>query len=790
MLRRIGLMVSLILGAASATQAQVAGAVRGTVLLPDGAPAAGAVVTLRGVPAHRTTADSGGSFLLGEVPAGRYVLVGTRDDVNPGTQAITVRDADTLIVTLQLGRAVELSEIAVLGRAPAAIADTVSAVATRTQTPLLETPQTVQTLPQRVIQDQQLATINEASKYLTGVIAATNLTQFTLRGFDVYDDAIMTDGFRGNLFSYHQNASLAAIDRVEVLKGPASVLYSTGSPGGVINFVTKQPQTEPSRSLTLGFGNWNQMQGAADLTGPLAAGGRLLYRLVGSYSYTSGASDRPFQYQKVLLVAPSLALLLPRDGRLTFQYVFNYQGARFGYDRGSYITERPDSTFNFSTVPWNYTLMSPKDNDTDNNHLVSLRLDQPLSSSVQIHAISRLVRQGLRNEEHFGDFSGDPMHVDSLVRFWDTWLNHWFNWQNSAYAVGKVRTGSVEHQILGGMDVSWYGSTLNQYLQGQATTFSDPAHPDYSHDDFASYVPDFIEHDQQRYQLIGAYVQDQLRLGRLRLMGTLRYDHYRFTYAAADTFNYTQTPDTSVAHAFLPRFGALYLLNPNLSVYASYSRSFVPQYDNSRNSGGPFPPQTGVQWEGGAKADLLDGRLTATAAAYTIDYNNILATDPTDSTGQRQIPVPGIRSRGAELTVQGQLGRLALVAGYGYNRTRLLSTSGVGNKGDTYPNAPKHIANLWGSFAAARSASTDLAVGGNVRYVSSRVGVIEDQRWFILPAYTLVDASANLRWQEYSLNAAVTNLFDTRYFPGGYYSRLLVILGDRRSFRLAVTRAI
>jgi len=767
--------------------AQTTGSLHGTVSLPDGTPAPNARVLVRGTRLS-TQADSTARFRLDSVPVGPQVVVASLDGHNPGTARVTVIPGDTLQVALTLGGPVELKEIAVVAEAARPVADTTSSVASRTDTPLLETPQTVQTLPQRVIQDQQLATLNEASKYLTGVIAATNLTQFTLRGFDVYDDAIMTDGFRGNLFSYHQNALLTNIDRVEVLKGPASVLYSAGSPGGVINLVTKQPQADPYRSFTLGAGNWNQVDAAADLTGPLGGGGRLLYRLVGGYGYTSGESDRPFQYQKTLLIAPSLALLLPHDGRLTLQYVYNYQGARFGYDRGSYITQNPDSTFNFNAVPWNYTLMSPRDNDNDNNHLVSLRLDQPLSPSFQIHAISRLVRQGLRNEEHFGDFSGDPMHVDSLVRFWDTWLNHWFNWQNSAYAVWKVRTGGVEHRILGGMDVSWYGSTLNQYLQGNAPTFTNPAQPDYSHDDFASYIPNFVEHDQQRYQLIGGYIQDQVRLGRLRIMGTLRYDHYRFTYAPTDTFNYTQTPDTSVAHSFLPRVGALYLLRRNLSLYATYSRSFVPQYDNSRNSGGPFPPQTGVQWEGGAKADFMDGRLSATASAYTIDYNNILATDPKDSTGQHQIPVPGIRSRGVELTVQGQVGRLALVAGYGYNRTRLLSTSSVGNKGDTYPNAPKHIANLWGSFDAVRSATLDLSLGANVRYVGSRVGVIQDQRWFILPAYTLVDASANLHWHDYAVNAGVTNLFNEHYFPGGYYSTLLIILGDLRSLRVSLSR--
>ena len=132
--------------------------------------------------------------------------------------------------------------------------------------------------------------------------------------------------------------------------------------------------------------------------------------------------------------------------------------------------------------------------------------------------------------------------------------------------------------------------------------------------------------------------------------------------------------------------------------------------------------------------------------------------------------------------------RLAVVAGYAYNTTRLSETSGLGAKGDWYANAPHLIGNARLSYQAVAEPTVGLTLGAGGRVVSERLGVIQDQRWFRLPGYTLVDAAANLRVGGTTLSATVTNALNARWFPGGYYSRVLVIVGDPRSFRLALTR--
>ena len=766
---------------ASAQTARITGRVLGA----DSTPASGATVVLSGT-RRVTAADASGAFTLDSIVPGTYVLVASLSGKEPGRIQVQARAGETAHVVVRLGTAVRLAPVVVTGSGDRSVSSNSSTVATRTDTPPLETPQSFQAVTSRVIEDQQLETINEATRYLTGVIAATNYSQYTLRGFDVYDDAIMTNGFRGNLYQYPQQAQLSNIERVEVLKGPASALYSAGSPGGVLNMVTKQPQVLPMQSLTLGAGAWGLYEGDVDLTGPVSQSGAVLYRFIGSYR-TLTDSYRDFQYQKNLLLAPSIAWVLPHEGRLTFEADLAWQNARFAYDRGSYIRENPDSTFDFAAVPIGYSHQSPYDYSSLFNASGSLTYDQMLSPRLRVTALLRYIYQSIDMGEHNGDFSTDPMNLDSLPRQFDTWVNEWFTLQTSAYATYTTQTGDVHHTFLFGIDATRAGSLINRYELGQAQTFLNVAQPDYSNDAFGNFPANlWIEHDVQRNRRLGGYVQDQIGWGNWRFLAALRYDTYRSTVAPTDSLDYSQVTDTSSAQAFVPRFGMVYLVNPDLAVYGSYNTSFLPQYSNSRGSGGPFPPQTGRQVEIGTKAQLATG-LSATLAFYGIEYNDILAQDPTDSTGLRQIPVPGVQSRGAELTVQGNLPRLAIVAGYGYNRTTLTQNSSFGNKGDTYANAPENIANVWAAYDVVAQSRLLVTLGAGARYVSTRIGDITDQRWFILPAYTMVDASAVIRYQKYRLVLAGSNLLDEKWFPGGYYSRTLILVGDPLNVRMSLS---
>jgi outer membrane receptor protein involved in Fe transport len=279
----------LLLAAASTASGQARGSILGAVLLPDGAPAAGASVTLRGVPGHRATADSAGRFRLGEVPAGRYVLVGTRGDLNPGTESITVRGADTVIVTLRLGRAVELSEIAVTATVHRPyVADTATA-GSKMPVPLRDLPQTITVVPEAVIRDRNVTSVSRLADNVSGVVPLVgydgyglNEQGYIIRGFATsYTSHSLRDGFRD--FAGVVPRDLASVEREEFLKGPSSVLYgATGALGGVPNTVTRKPVPYRITEVEASGDTRGMARGTFDLAGPLNADSTVRARLIGA----------------------------------------------------------------------------------------------------------------------------------------------------------------------------------------------------------------------------------------------------------------------------------------------------------------------------------------------------------------------------------------------------------------------------------------------------------------------------------------------------------------------------
>jgi iron complex outermembrane receptor protein len=315
--------------------------------------------------------------------------------------------------------------------------------------------------------------------------------------------------------------------------------------------------------------------------------------------------------------------------------------------------------------------------------------------------------------------------------------------------------------------------------------------PDYSKDDFSKYplandASYFLEDDKQTYRLIGGYLQDQISIGKkLKVLLAGRFDDYYSTNIPASDKNYTQIPDTSITSVFLPRLGLIFLPKSNISFYGSYTQSFLPQTSNNRKAGGPFPPQKGKQFEIGYKGDFLNNQLSTMVALYNLEFVNVLTTDPNDPTGLRQIPVSGVRSQGIEVSIQGQIGNFSLISGYAYNVTKLTENSSIGNKGDVYQNAPKNVANLWLKYNFSAPKLKNLGIGLGYRYVGERVGQTSSQD-FIFPAYGLLDANISYKIKAFRVDFNLYNITDQRYFLGGYYSKVLIPVGEPRNFRLGL----
>ncbi|MCW3467226.1 TonB-dependent siderophore receptor [Chitinophaga nivalis] len=660
----------------------------------------------------------------------------------------------------------------------------VSSIATRTATSLLETPQSVQVVGQAVIKDRQAATLNELVPLMTGVKANNGMGGFSMRGFSGYNPAegsfIMFNGVRGNLYLWNQPSLLYNIERVEVLRGPASVLFSEGMPGGLINFVTKKPQATTGLSVHASYGSWDFARFAADATGALSANKKWLYRAIAGYDRSNSFRDQ--QHTENIFLAPSFTWQPSVKTAVNLELNYARTNAVHSYDRGTFVKKLPDGSYDFNAYPKERTVQSPDDYGKNTNTSATLTLNHTFNDRLSLTVVQRYVR----NQFNFADhFVAGAIVNDSINRTYSTWDNDQFNWQTTAYAGYRFHTGRLEHNILTGFDYNRFGWTKNLYRNYSSTRIG-IWHPDYRNDVPPVDAPtSSYDDNKQVTNLIGGYVQDQIGLlHNLKVLLSLRYDHYKMVQTPLSDKDDVQG-DHAETGAWVPRAGIVYLPLPNLSVYGSFTRSFNPHLSSATASGGPFPPKTATQFEAGAKGDFFRQRLSAMVAVYHIAYRNLLAPDPTTDNPRRQVTVPGTRSQGAEVTLQGNLKNVNIIAGYAYNDHQLTNKSTIGKKGDRYVNAPHHIANVWVKYNFTQKWLKGFGIGAGGRYVSDQVGNMATQD-FVLPAYTVLDAALNYDIRRFSFQFNINNITNTRYFNGGISRNTVASLGNPLNARIGV----
>lgn len=763
------------------------GSLSGHIVSADKEPLDGATVSLQNT-AYNTVTDETGYFILRQVPAGSYTLTASSMGYSAARQNVRISAQKPTVLDLQLSENnTELKEVTITGKGIQYKVDN-SSLATRTDVPLLETPQSVQVISQQVIRDRQAFTLNDITPLMTGVKSNNGMGAIGLRGFTGYNpnSASFTtfNGIRGTLYMWSQQPLLYNIEKVEVLRGPASVLFSEGMPGGVINFVTKKPQAEKQFEVTASYGTWNMARFSGDATGALTRNGKLLYRAIVGYDRTNSFRD----YQKVqnLFIAPSLTYVFSANTSLNVEV--NYADAKSvqQYDRGTYVKDNGNKTYDFNYYPNNLTVNSPTDFGKAKNTSATATFNHRFGQNLTLAVVQRYVRSQFSFSDHF---VRGAIRNDSISRNYSYWEYDQFNAQTTAYLNYKVATGKIRHSFLAGVDYNRFGWTKNDYRNSPSTRIS-IFNPNYAND-----VPapnpkvDFYDDNKQSTDLIGGYLQDQISFGaKVKALLSLRYDHYDLVQTPLSERDDLQG-DASVASAWLPRFGLVYLPLPNISLYGSYTKSFSPQTSNSGGAGGPFPPREAQQYEVGYKGEFFKKQLSTMVAAYTIDYTNILAADPSADNPNRQTLVPGTKSKGIEVTLQGTVGGLSVLTGYAYNDHSLSSNSTIGKQGDRYVNAPRHLANVLLKYNFLGRTLNGLGLGVGGRYTSDQVGNQGNQA-FVIPASTVLDALANYQVQRFNVQFNLYNLTNARYFLGGLSRNTVAPLGNPINFRLGVAYTI
>ncbi|RMP07684.1 MULTISPECIES: TonB-dependent siderophore receptor [Pseudomonas] len=646
-----------------------------------------------------------------------------------------------------------------------------TSTASKSDVPLKEEAQSVNVVTPQTIADYNVRSLDDAMKFVSGVSQGNTLgntkDSVIKRGFGTNDDgSVLRDGVR----SVVSKNFGATTERVEVLKGPASLLYGAMEPGGVINVISKQPQYV--QSTTLSGSTYSEGGGSfgIDTTGPLGDSG-LAYRLVAERQ--SEDYWRNYGVDQHTLIAPSLSWTGERAS-LTLAYEYNDYISPF--DRGTVFTgghpadisydkrldEKWSNTVGISetaTARFEYQLSDDWKTRLTygwNNDRYSLSIAQP----------STLSSSGVLRRQANGG------HYDYETRYasWDF--------------IGKQEILGQQHDLLIGAEQEdsdkYRGKTYRNTAQNGFNIFS-PVYGSLAEPSVVSAANSNLSNQLTSSSL---YLKDNWHLNdRWILVLGGRYQHYdqyiKQGLGASRVTNLDKNDDV-----FLPMAGLVFKVNEDLSLYGNYSRSFVPN-DDVNDDGTTFDPEEGRSYEVGAKYALAPA-LNLNLAVFDIEKKNVVT--PTGVTGVSEA-AGKVGSQGVELDVTGRIAeRWDMIGTYAYTHTEVLDDPS--NKGNRLSQAPKHTASLYLTHhLQIPSGLGDWHAGGGARYVGERAG--DDANTFYMSSYTVADAF--LRWDvpmagyKTRLQLNVDNLFDKQYYPSSTGSQLQVNVGEPRTARLSAS---
>jgi iron complex outermembrane recepter protein len=632
--------------------------------------------------------------------------------------------------------------------------------ATRTDTPLRDVPQSIQVIPQKVIEDQKITRISDALRNVSGVTPqrgfANLIEQFNIRGFD--NSKILRNGL--TIDGDDSTIAPNVVDRVEVLKGPASVLYGQAQPGGVVNYVTKKPLREPLYHLEFTAGSFGFIEPAIDLSGPLTEDKKLAYRF--NLSYQNDGNFRDFVDSEILTIAPVISYQFSEDTSLSFEYEYLESNQTFddGLPINPVIFELPREQF----------LGEPDDFFDTITHSFYLTLDHRFNEKIKLHSgFSAQISDGSSAAFRLSEIDSE---TNQLNRFFSELESSGDNYAWQTDLISEFKTGSIEHQLLAGFELarsSNDGDTADFF--DEETDISLPINvldPEY-----ATPIPEnrsSFFNSEDTVSTVGLYLQDQVTLlSNLKLLVGGRYDFANSENNSFENFDgeIASTSNEFNNEAFSPRVGLVYQPIKPVSLYTSFSRSFVP--NNSTTSEGELiDPERGTQYEVGVKGEF--GDFSTTLAAYEITKTNILRTDPEDD--NFSIAIGEVKSRGIEFDVAGEpVSGWNIIASLFFNNAFVSVGDEFNPEDDTLINAPGSGASLWSSYEIQKGEYKGFGAGAGLFYVGNVEAEIPND--FVIPSYVRADASLFYNRDSWKLGLNFKNLFGKEYFESSQNTALI-----------------
>lgn len=653
-----------------------------------------------------------------------------------------------------------------------------SSTATLTSMPLLDIPQVVNTVSDKVLEDQHATSLDEALYNVANVVQTNTLggTQdaFTRRGFGANrDGSIMTNGLRTVL----PRSFNAATSRVEVLKGPASTLYGILDPGGLINVVTKRPERTFSGDISATSSSFGGGSGQIDVTGPIE-GTQLAYRLIGEYQNED--YWRNFGKERSSFIAPSLTWF---GDDATVNLSWSHRNYNTPFDRGTIFDLNTGQAVN---VPSKVRFDEPFNITDGNSDLAQLNAEYRLNSQWTAR-LDYSFSQDMYSDNQARVMAYDAKTGNLTRRVDATQGSTQRMHATRADLQGNVVIGGFYNELLTGIAYENYDLLRTDMIRCKNVKKSlNIYNPIYGTLDKCTTVSAADSDQRIQQETYATYLQDALYLtDKWIAVAGVRYQYY--TQYAGKGRPFKENTD-SRDEKLTPKFGLVYKVSPTVSLFGNVAQSFMPQ-SSIASYIGDLPPEESTAYEVGAKFDLFDG-VTSNITFFDIHKRNVLYTETIgDETYAKT--AGKVRSRGIEVDVAGSLSEnLNVIASYGYTDAKVEEDPEYAGK--PLPNVPRHTGSLFLTYDINNVYdSNTLTLGAGGHALSRRSGT--NGADYYLPGYAVADVFAAYRMKlQYpvTLQVNVKNLFDKTYYTSSIASNNLGNqIGDPREVQFTVKMA-
>ncbi|SEQ93442.1 TonB-dependent receptor [Pedobacter rhizosphaerae] len=775
-----------------------------------------------------TSSDTSGNFAIILSKPGNYhiTLSAIGFSTISESQVITETGEQTLNTFVMPVSSEELQTVEIVGTNGKKYYGNYSFSATKTASLNKDIPQAIASISKELIADRQAAVLADAIKNVTSVSQSSFYNQFAIRGINQNEEGVIINGMRTRQYYFNQPLT-SNLERIEVIKGPASATFSSVDPGGSINLVTKKPLAQDRKEISLSGGSFSTVRGALDFTGPLNADKTLLYRL--NLGYEDSKSFRDLQYRKGYIIAPSFSYIPNDRTSLNVEAIINNSNSRL--DRGQAIFGAVAGQTDLNSTPISFNMGASNDRFNSQDLMLMANLAHKITQHISFNVayMKQNWTEDLLEHRTNNAFAVDENNqpIRTLAGMIAVQRQQKFSTDNlSTYLSINTHTAGLEHKIVVGYDristqklrgggtntaqgyrlkdgtvVARYDATKKDLYQmttvnGVSAPVPNVEHfnlsnPVYTLKNLNDYVFTKVEILPAYYLVNGVYLQDQIKYDKVTLTLGVRQEWYE------DYSNYKLVTEKKIyQHKLLPRIGITYAVTGNINIYGTYLQGYQPQGNTSSlvivppPAGTNFKPLESNLKEIGAKSEWLGGNLMVNLSLFEINQKNLLmnANDPLDV--NRLVERGSQRSRGIEVESSGFIRpNWQFNVGYSYVKAIVTNDFNPAVVGSRVQNTPEHSASLWTRYNLESKKLNGFGIGAGVQFSGNKLPLyIRD---FLLPAYTIFDAALYYApsSSKVQLSMNINNILNKTYWVGAQnYLRLFP--GTPRNVMFNVTYRI